>query len=63
MAPRVFILSLIVALSVNWAIGQESAESPAANPTAEAAKQSFDQLREEYQGLLAQLKEKIGQQA
>jgi cyclophilin family peptidyl-prolyl cis-trans isomerase len=63
MVPRVFILSLIVALSVNWAIGQESAESPAANPTAEAAKQSFDQLREEYQGLLAQLKEKIGQQA
>jgi len=63
MAQRVFILSLFVALSMNWAIGQESAESPAANPTAEAAKQSFDQLREQYQGLTAQLQEKNSQRA
>ncbi len=63
MVRRVFFLSLLIPWSGNSAIGQEGAAQPAANPTAVAAKQSFDQLRSQYQSLAAQMKEKIVQGA
>ena len=56
MVPRVLVLLLLVSSVVSSADGQESPAAPAANPVAEAAKQSFDQLRKQYRELTEQLK-------
>jgi cyclophilin family peptidyl-prolyl cis-trans isomerase len=61
MVSRVFFLSLLLTLGESYAIGQESTAPPAAKPTAEAAKQSFDQLRTQYQSLTAEVQEKAQQ--
>lgn len=52
MLRTTFFIVLTAALSAGPAIGQE-------NPTAKAAKQSFDQLRSEWQTVTGQLKEKF----
>ena len=63
MVRRVLVSSLMVALSLNWFLAQEGEGATAANPTAAAAKQSFDQLRAQYQSLTAQLQEKGSRRA
>jgi cyclophilin family peptidyl-prolyl cis-trans isomerase len=61
MVRRVFFLSLLLTLNVNFALGQENTGQPATKPTAEAAKQSFDLLRKQYQSLTAEVQEKAKQ--
>jgi len=57
MVRFVFVLPLLLSMSVNFSFGQESAKVPAASTNAEAAKQTFDQLRKQYKSQSAQLQE------
>lgn len=63
MLRTTFFILLTTVLSAGFAVGQENPSAGPAmdheNPTAKAAKQSFDQLRSEWQSVTGQLQQKF----